>query len=400
MLVIGMLVRQYNVESAIKSRVKACAAPVRKHWLGRRRRMAFVCPLLGWWQPFLAGLLLAACCTASLHGATVTLQWYEPANGAVVGYNVYYGTTSQQYTDNLQTGPQPFCDVPGLQEGTTYYFVVTAVDNTGTESAPSAETNYAVPFPPPVVQVQASIVPDGNVLVWNETRDPNVVGYNVYFGTASHQYTNSVQAGPDLVATITGLAQGTTYYFAVTSTDSAGVESDFSQELTYTTLLFEPTAQVVAVLMPENYPLYWYVKPDTNVLGYDVYYGASSGDYTNSIQTGPNLVATITNLVEGTTYYFALAPYDNTGVEGVLSDERSYTVPVLDLTIQGTVLPNGLDAFEITGTAGKTYEVDGSPDGQDWTALGTGTIGPDGTLVILEPPGTLDTYPLDRKSVV
>ena len=387
-----MSVWQSNADSAVESKVKPWAAAVSEDRRGWRRGVA--CAIrLGPYTGFLVSFLFAICWSTPLHAASVTLGWYQDANAAIAGFNVYYGTASQNYTSSVQTGPQPFCDIHGLDEGTTYYFAVRAFDGNGTESALSDEISYTVPYLPPTVQVQALIMPDGNVLVWNESPNPDVVGYNVYYGTASGQYTSSVQTGPDFVATISGLEQGTTYYFAVTSYDSSGVESGFSQEQTYTTLFF-PTAQVVADLEPEGQALYWYVRPGTNVVGYIIHYGASPGDYTNSIDTGPGFVGTITGLVETTTYYFAVAPLTDTGQEGLLSDEQSYTVPVLDLAVQGTVLPDGTNAFDITGPAGNTYAVVGSPEGLRWTVLGMGTIGPDGTLEILEAPGTLDTYPV------
>jgi hypothetical protein len=341
-------------------------------------------------------MLLVLLSSPSLPGQTsLTLGWDEIGAPGVTGYRVYYGPASRQYTNSVQVGLQFSCTITGLVDNTTNYFAVTAVDSTGNESSYSPEIRY-----PPEVQVQARIYPDGAALTWAESLSANVIGYKVYYGTTSGHYTNSIQTAlgfvntePGFVCTLADLDQGTTYYFAVTSYDIAGVESDFSQEQIWTTMVFAPTAQVVARLMPENDALYWYVSPGNNVIGYNIHYGTSSGNYANSVQTGPGLVATITGLVEGMTYYFAVAPYDNANQEGGFSEELQYTVPVLALAVYGTVLPDGMNAFEITGQAGKTYQVLGSPDEQVWTPLGTGTIGLDGTLEILEPPGTLDLYP-------
>jgi hypothetical protein len=78
-------------------------------------------------------------------------------------------------------------------------------------------------------------------LTWDSSDDPNVVGYKIYYGTASLDYTDSVMVGSVTNATITGLLDGTTYYFAATSLDSAGDESGFSNEAVFTT----PTPPVV-----------------------------------------------------------------------------------------------------------------------------------------------------------
>ena len=71
-------------------------------------------------------------------------------------------------------------------------------------------------------------------LAWDQCSDPNVAGYKIYFGTSSHDYTQSVDVGNATNATITVGSAGTTYYFAATSYDSSGAESDFSAEATYT----------------------------------------------------------------------------------------------------------------------------------------------------------------------
>lgn len=79
----------------------------------------------------------------------VTLTWF--ANfPPVAGYNVYRGTTrGGPYTTRLTSSPQTatlFSDST-VQGGTTYYYVVTAVDSQSQESNYSAEIEVAVPSP-------------------------------------------------------------------------------------------------------------------------------------------------------------------------------------------------------------------------------------------------------------
>ena len=70
-------------------------------------------------------------------------------------------------------------------------------------------------------------------LVWNASTDPSVAGYNIYYGVASGAYTNEICAGNATNATISGLVEGTTYYFAATTYTSSGIESPFSSEVSY-----------------------------------------------------------------------------------------------------------------------------------------------------------------------
>jgi hypothetical protein len=71
-------------------------------------------------------------------------------------------------------------------------------------------------------------------LAWNPSVATNVAGYKIYSGTASHNYSTTNIVGTATNATLTGLVEGKTYYFAATTYDSSGDESVFSTELSYT----------------------------------------------------------------------------------------------------------------------------------------------------------------------
>lgn len=80
-----------------------------------------------------------------------------------------------------------------------------------------------------------SAVASSNLTVaWNQSSLTNVAGYKLYYGTASHAYSNSVVAGNTTTATITGIIPGKTYYFAASTYDAAGTESALSSEISYT----------------------------------------------------------------------------------------------------------------------------------------------------------------------
>ena len=71
-------------------------------------------------------------------------------------------------------------------------------------------------------------------LAWDPASASSLAGYKVYYGTVSRNYPFAVDAGTQTTATITGLTAGATYYFAATAYDTAGTESAFSSEVTYT----------------------------------------------------------------------------------------------------------------------------------------------------------------------
>jgi hypothetical protein len=57
-----------------------------------------------------------------------------------------------------------------------------------------------------------------------------VTGYNIYYGTVSHDYTNMISAGNATNLTVSNLEPGVAYYFAATAYDDEGNESTYSNE--------------------------------------------------------------------------------------------------------------------------------------------------------------------------
>ena len=71
-------------------------------------------------------------------------------------------------------------------------------------------------------------------LAWDPNTEPGITGYKIYWGPSSGNYTSSKDVGNNTSATITGLDEGKTYYFAATAYNSDGIESGFSRQISYT----------------------------------------------------------------------------------------------------------------------------------------------------------------------
>jgi hypothetical protein len=84
-------------------------------------------------------------------------------------------------------------------------------------------------------------------LAWDPSPDSTVVGYSIYSGVASGTYTNKVDVGNATSGTIFGLVERVTYFFAVCAYDANGLESDFSNELSFTVPGGDSTLQIHAV---------------------------------------------------------------------------------------------------------------------------------------------------------
>lgn len=77
-------------------------------------------------------------------------------------------------------------------------------------------------------------------LAWDPSTGTNIAGYKIYFGVGSRAYTNVTAFDIVTNATITlpprpiAPLPSVTYYFAATAYDSTGLESVFSNEVTWT----------------------------------------------------------------------------------------------------------------------------------------------------------------------
>jgi len=71
-------------------------------------------------------------------------------------------------------------------------------------------------------------------LAWDRSPSADATGYNIYYGAHTGAYTNRVNVGNVSTVSVSGLKEGVTYYFAATAYNSSGLESDFSNEVSYT----------------------------------------------------------------------------------------------------------------------------------------------------------------------
>jgi hypothetical protein len=70
-------------------------------------------------------------------------------------------------------------------------------------------------------------------LAWDPNSEPDLAGYKLHYGTASHAYTSTVDVGKRTTTNVPDLAEGLTYYFAVTAYNSSGASSGYSNEVSY-----------------------------------------------------------------------------------------------------------------------------------------------------------------------
>lgn len=184
------------------------------------------------------------------NGAYLDLYWNPNLEGDRAGYNVYRSTApAGPYVKVASPQTNAYRDT-GLKNGSTYYYVVTAVDTAGNESLPSGEAS-ATPQDtqaPTISGVTATII-DPNTADINWTTDEPTFGRVEYGMTQSTGSTAVDSTDPKTShrITLTDLLPGTTYYYRVIATDPSGNEA-ISEIYSLTTLADNSPA--VAIISP------------------------------------------------------------------------------------------------------------------------------------------------------
>jgi len=170
--------------------------------------------------------------SATAADAQVTLTW-SSVQGAT-SYNikratsasgpytiVALGTTGTNYTDK------------GLTDNVTYYYVISTVSGVSESAAAAfpAATPVAAPSGPPT-GLSASAGNTAVTLNWNAASGAN--GYIVQRAPTSNGAYATVSTSATTSFTDTGLVNGSTYYYVVSSTNAGGTSANYSGEVSAT----------------------------------------------------------------------------------------------------------------------------------------------------------------------
>jgi predicted phage tail protein len=154
----------------------------------------------------------------------VTVSW-AAASGAS-SYNVYQGTAAgAEAATPVKTGlTGTSVAISPLNNGTTYFFKVAAV-NAGGTSALSAEAS-ATPTATPAAPTGVTATAGTGQVTLHWVASSGATGYNIYKSTSpGHEappVALAVSGGSSTGGTVTGLSSGTTYYFVVQAIDASG----------------------------------------------------------------------------------------------------------------------------------------------------------------------------------
>jgi hypothetical protein len=159
-------------------------------------------------------------------------------------------------------------------------------------------------------------------LEWDPNPEPDIAGYEVYYGESSRDYSEMIDVGNVTSCTIGNLETGVTYYFAAKAYNTAGYRSDYSDEVTYT--LAEPVADIS-------------VDPDVHYFG-NVMVGDVS-DVTVTV-TNDGIEDLHVGTIGGLSSPFSIVTDNCSGATISEGDSRTFTVrfaPALDASFDDTI---------------------------------------------------------------
>lgn len=219
-----------------------------------------------------------------------------------------------------------------------------------------------------LVLTAAAQAGSGVNLTWDASPEPGVVHYKIYYGTGSYNYTQTLMVGTVTSATIEGLTEGVTYYFAVTALSEFGEESDFSNEAVY--------------VVPRSGPAELQVTPladgGTRLTGLGesgrTYQIQASTDYVTwtTLATRSADAAGAFELLDYSPATFPVRVYR-------LQDLGFAALPAAQLQLN--VAANKVAHLTATGQAGNTYEIQASGNLTAWTTIGSRTADDKGGFV-------------------
>jgi fibronectin type 3 domain-containing protein len=165
--------------------------------------------------------------TATAGNAQVSLSWTGSVGAA--SYNVLRSTTNGGPYSSIATGVAALNYVDtAVTNGTTYYYVVQAVNNAG----PSGNSNQAVATPmapPPAPAVLTAVAGNGQV----------ALNWMASLGAASYNVLRATTNGGPYSILVTGLTaasytdatvtNGTTYFYVVEAVNVGGASGDSNQ---------------------------------------------------------------------------------------------------------------------------------------------------------------------------
>ncbi len=263
--------------------------------------------------------------TATAGNAQASLSW--SASSGATSYNVKRATTNGgPYTPIATPTATSYTDT-SASNGTTYYYVVSAVNAAG-EGADSGQVGATPQSPPPPSPPGNLLATAGNAqvaLTWSASS--GATSYNVKRATINGGPYTQIQivVATSTSYTDTSASNGTTYYYVVSAANSVGEGADSVQvSATPQTPVVPPSppGNLTATAGNAQVGLTW--SASSGATSYNVKRATINGGPYTQIATPTATSYTDTSATNGPTYYYVVSAVNSAG-EGADSGQVGAT---------------------------------------------------------------------------
>jgi len=182
-------------------------------------------------------------------------------------------------------------------------------------------------------------------LAWTPSSSTDLTGYKLYCGTLSRTYDQIFTIGKQTSFSVNTLQAGKTYYFALTSYNSRGLESGFSEEITWTAQIVNtpPVAKGVSLTVLEDsvgQGMLAASDPEGKPITYSI------------VTNGAKGTAAITDRATGAFIYTPKADMNGTDSFTFKADDGALTSNIATVAVTITAVndpPAALDGSRVTG---------------------------------------------------
>lgn len=284
--------------------------------------------------------------TAASGTSQIALSW--TASSSTTNYNLYRSTSSGgPYTVIANPTGTNYADTSAVS-GTTYYYVVSAV-NTAGESGMSSEVN-AMLLPGAVTGVSAAAGSNQVSLNWSAAA--GAATYNIARSNTSGGPYSTIASGISATNYAdTGLVNGTMYYYVISATNASGTGAN-SSEVSAKPMPPLPAAPtgLAATGKIQEIDLSWTASAYAS--SYNVKRSSSNGGPYTTIASGVTSTNyNNTGLSDGATYYYVVTAVNLSGESSNSTQASATTTLTTPGAVTGLVAVANSDQVTLTWNA-------------------------------------------------
>ena len=310
--------------------------------------------------------------TATAGNAQVTLSW--TASAGATSYTVERATMNGGTYTAIASGVTTTSYTnTGLTNGTTYYYVIVAVNAGG--SSPNSSQVSAQPIAPPAAPTGVTATAGNAQVTLSWTASAGATSYTVERATMNGGTYTAIASGVTTTSyTNTGLTNGTTYYYVIVAVNAGGSSPNSSQVSAQP--IGPPAAPtgVTATAGNAQVTLSW--TASAGATSYTVERATMNGGTYTAIASGVTTTSyTNTGLTNGTTYYYVIVAVNAGGSSPNSSQVSAQPIgpPAAPTGVTATA-GNAQVTLSWTASAGATsYTVErATTNGGTYTAIASG----------------------------